>query len=162
MVIHIYSFSFLFLFVLEKLWHIVANESAKLFFSIKPNVWSIAVLLLVSVDSDLTAFNFSSESSLWLCSRSWLPDSNITQAGAFLREAWVSKGDLCVTLSASLLGWFSVSAVMEPLQVEPWPNRRVCWCYSDHNYFAEIQFRSFFIVNYWKKKKLRLKTAAVC
>lgn len=28
---------------------------------------------------------------------------------------------------------------------------RVCWCYSDDNYFAEIQFKSFFIVNYWKK-----------
>lgn len=101
-------------------------------------------------DWDLTELKSVAARGSW---SALLPDSNITQAGAFLREAWEPKVDLCVTLSASLLGWCQCCDGAAA-GGESWPgqnrvqlntrrNRSVCWCYSDDNYFAEIQFRSF-------------------
>lgn len=108
-------------------------------------------------DWDLTELKSVAAQGSW---SALLPDSNITQAGAFLREAWEPKVDLCVTLSASLLGWCQCCDGAAA-GGESWPgqnrvqlntrrNRSVCWCYSDDNYFVEIQFRSFSLL---KKKR---------
>lgn len=109
-------------------------------------------------DSDLTELKSVAAQGSW---SALLPDSNITQAGAFLREARVPKVDLCVTLSASLLGWFHVSAVMEPLQVESHDQAKTecSWIRGETEASADatvmtiilLKFSLDLFVNYWKK-----------